>query len=281
MSAATSSATSSEFGRPQSQTCAADILCVSAFADERDNVVFRATNRSAFPVTLRLSVSPHNLQSAAGDAAWRTIPPHGDILLLEYRRLSDEVATDYRYRFDWAIGDPHAVHDDAYVYRFPYGASRSYRVLQGYGSRFSHTGREHYAVDFDMPRGTPVHAARSGVVARVVERHGEGCWAARCADKANLIVVLHDDGTTGEYYHLARDSAVVKVGERVARGQPVAASGNSGHTTMPHLHFGVYIANEDGRARSLRVRFDGAAGPVDAPRHGARYEARERAGEPR
>jgi hypothetical protein len=43
---------------------------------------------------------------------------------------------------------------------------------------------------------------------------------------------------------------------------------------MPHLHFGVYLPGDDGRARSLPFRFDSASGSVDAPTRGARYEAR-------
>jgi murein DD-endopeptidase MepM/ murein hydrolase activator NlpD len=166
-----------------------------------------------------------------------------------------------------------AVHDDDYLYALPYESGRSYRVLQGYGSRFSHTGLEAYAVDFDMPEGTPIHAARDGVVARVEDSHSIGCWRDGCGRYANYIVILHNDGTTGEYYHLEQDGALVDVGESVTRRQKIGLSGNTGHTTMPHLHFAVYRAAEWGNTQSIPVRFQTAQGTLNRPRHGGRYQA--------
>ena len=124
-----------------------------------------------------------------------------------------------------------------------------------------------------MPVGTPVHAARSGVVARIEESHSKGCWEDDCGQYANFMVILHNDGTTGEYYHLDKDGALVEVGDRVTRGQKIALSGNTGHTTMPHLHFAVYRAVRWGRTQSIEVRFQGADGIIDRPRRGARYQA--------
>ena len=160
-----------------------------------------------------------------------------------------------------------------HVYGLPYAEGRSYRVIQGYGSRFSHTGHEYYAVDFKMDEGTPVHAARGGVVARKVESNSVGCWADGCGRSANYIVILHDDQTTGEYYHLLKNGVLVDVGERVEAGQKIGLSGNTGHSTMPHLHFGVYRAAESGREQSIPVRFASADGIVDRPRRGGRYQA--------
>jgi murein DD-endopeptidase MepM/ murein hydrolase activator NlpD len=145
--------------------------------------------------------------------------------------------------------------------------------VQGYGSRFSHTGLEEFAIDFDMPVGTPVHAARSGVVARVEESHSKGCWEDGCGRYANFIVILHSDGTTGEYYHLNKNGSLVDVGENVSQGQLIAYSGNTGHTTMPHLHFAVYRAIEWGNTQSIPVRFQSADGIIDRPRRSRKYQA--------
>jgi murein DD-endopeptidase MepM/ murein hydrolase activator NlpD len=146
-------------------------------------------------------------------------------------------------------------------------------VLQGYGSRFSHRGNEEFAVDFKMETGTPVHAARNGVVARIEESHSKGCWEDDCGQYANFVVILHADGTTGEYYHLDHDGVLVDVGDTVERGQKIALSGNTGHTTMPHLHFAVYRPISWGRTQSIPVRFRSADGIIDHPRRGGRYPA--------
>jgi murein DD-endopeptidase MepM/ murein hydrolase activator NlpD len=165
------------------------------------------------------------------------------------------------------------VHDDNHLYSLPYASEKSYRVLQGFGSRFSHTGLEEFAIDIDMPVGTPVHAARSGVVADVEESHTRGCWEDGCGRYANFIVILHSDGTTGEYYHLRKDGSLVDVGDTVTQGQKIAYSGNTGHTTMPHLHFAVYCAVAWGNTQSIPVRFRAANGIIERPRRGARYRA--------
>lgn len=174
-------------------------------------------------------------------------------------------------RQDVQLGRIDADHDDDYVYRLPYAANLSFPVIQGYGSKLSHRGAERFTVDFGMPVGTLVHAAREGVVALVEDSHAAGCAREDCGRFANFVVVLHSDGTTGEYFHLERGSAAVRVGERVARGEVLARSGNTGFSTVPHLHFGVYRLGTDGRNESLAVRFKTRGGAIAAPRSGARY----------
>lgn len=174
-------------------------------------------------------------------------------------------------RQDVRLGQVDADHDDDYLYRLPYDASSSFPVIQGYGAKLSHRGAERYTVDFGMPIGTRVYAARDGIVVLVEDSHAAGCAREDCGRFANFVVVLHGDGTTGEYFHLDRGSAAVRVGELVARGQLLAHSGNTGFSTAPHLHFGVYRTGPDGRNESLAVRFKTRAGAITAPRSGARY----------
>ena len=174
-------------------------------------------------------------------------------------------------RQDVRIGRIDADHDDDYVYRLPYGDGVSFPIVQAYSSKLSHRGAERFTVDFGMPIGTRVHAARDGVVVLVEDSHDVGCAREECGRFANFIVVLHSDGTTGEYFHLARRSGLVRPGQRVARGEALALSGNTGFSTAPHLHFGVYRAARDGTTESLAVRFRTRGGVVASPRTGARY----------
>lgn len=162
-------------------------------------------------------------------------------------------------------------HDDGYAYALPYAAGGSFPVLQGYDSRLSHRGAERFTVDFGMPRGSAVHAAREGTVVLVEDSHVVGCELDECSRFANFVVVLHEDGTTGEYFHLEPRTAMVRPGEYVRRGQLLARSGNTGFSTAPHLHFGVYRTDSEGRTQSLPVRFATRAGSVTMPRSGARY----------
>ena len=187
-------------------------------------------------------------------------------------RTGEERDEALRVSCSWTIGDEDAVqHDDDHLYRLPYADNASYRVIQGFSSRFSHTGNEQYAVDFKMAVGTPVHAARGGIVAHVVESNDKGCWEDGCGEFANFIVVMHDDGTTGEYYHLQQNGALVDVGERVAAGQHIGFSGNTGHTALPHLHFAVYRATRGARSQSIPISFISEDGIVYKPRRGHHY----------
>jgi murein DD-endopeptidase MepM/ murein hydrolase activator NlpD len=164
-----------------------------------------------------------------------------------------------------------ADHDDSYEYRLPYGDSVSYPVLQTYGSKFSHRGAEHFTIDFAMPAGTPVYAARAGVVLDSEDEFTASCLAADCDELANFIEILHPDGTTGKYYHLQTGSVLVAAGARVRRGQVIARSGDTGFSSAPHLHFGVYLPLANGTAQSIAVRFSVRGGMIGEPRAGARY----------
>ena len=174
-------------------------------------------------------------------------------------------------RAEVQLGRIDADHDDGYLYRLPYADDVSFPIIQGHAAKLSHRGVERFALDFGMPVNTPVHAARDGVVALVEDSHDSGCAREECGRYANFVVVLHSDGTTGEYFHLGRDSVQVRVGERVARGQWLARSGNTGFSTAPHLHFGVYRTGRDRSTESLAVRFQTNRGAISVPRSGAHY----------
>ena len=257
---------------PAHADCKEDWICIDEIHAD-GNIELRARNLRNFPITYTLSVHTRNFAVPGPNTVTRTLGPgeSAQVMVLDHR---DGGGKDYyQYNYEWTIGSIDARHDDKQLYALPYAINRSYRVLQGYGSRFSHRGHEEFAVDFDMPQGTPIHAARSGTVARVEEQHSKGCWDTGCGKYANYIVVLHDDDTTGEYYHLQQNGALVKPGDKVTRGQQIGLSGNTGHTTMAHLHFAVYRAIDWGRTQSIAVRFQSADGIINRPRRGARYQA--------
>ena len=252
--------------------CKDEWICVDA-VDRGDDVELRARNLREFPITYTLRVRTRYFDVDGPKTVTRTLAPRQSERIMVLSQRDGGRRGRYRYSYEWTIGDMDAAHDDNHLYALPYASGRSYRVLQGYFSRFSHSGLEAYAIDFNMPVGTPVHAARAGIVARVEDSNSVGCWYDGCGRYANYIVIMHDDGTTGEYYHLQQDGAFVEVGDSVAQRQQIGLSGNTGHTTMPHLHFAIYRAIEWGNTQSIPVRFESADGIVSRPRRGARYQA--------
>jgi murein DD-endopeptidase MepM/ murein hydrolase activator NlpD len=259
-------------GPVAADTCDSEWFCVNDLKID-GNVELHVENLSQVPLTFTLRVKTRYFDADGPKRITQTIAPNSSQKVIVLSKDGGSRSPEYRYTYDWTIGDKDANHDDDHIYHFPYGTGTSYRVLQGYGSRFSHTGLEQFAIDFKMDEGTPVHAARGGIVARKEESHSKGCWEDGCGKYANYLVILHDDDTTGEYYHLQKNGVLVEIGDRVSTGQLVALSGNTGHTTMPHLHFGVYRAVSRGREQSIPVRFVSADGVVDKPRRGGRYLA--------
>ncbi|MFT6765410.1 MAG: murein DD-endopeptidase MepM/ murein hydrolase activator NlpD [Alteromonas naphthalenivorans] len=113
----------------------------------------------------------------------------------------------------------------------------------------------YYAVDFPMPLGTPVLAARSGVVLSVRDDSDEYGTDIKYVNKVNQILILHEDNIMTEYNHLERNSAQVKLGDIVRVGDVLAVTGNSGYTFGPHLHFNVVKTYKNGKQYSLPVKF--------------------------
>lgn len=256
--------------------CDDDWLAVDKNRDG-DVLALYARNVGDFPITYSVRV-----RSATDSTAEQRIRPKrasGTLAGQESQRLmtlpetDEEAAYGLSISCTWTIGSRNASHDDDHLYLLPYASGKSYRVIQGFDSTFSHSGVEQFAVDFRMSEGTPVHAARAGMVARVVESNDKGCWRDGCGQYANFIVVMHDDGTTGEYYHLQQNGSLVEVGERVEAGQEIGRSGNTGHTALPHLHFAVYKATRRALPQSVPVSFISADGVIFKPRRGHRYLA--------
>lgn len=123
-----------------------------------------------------------------------------------------------------------------YIYDLPFETGTKRQVMQGYGGLFSH--RHIAAIDFSMPVGTPVCAAREGVVLAYRDDSNEGGIWGRYKNKANFIIIKHDDGTMGCYWHLQQNGVLVKSG-RVSKGQVIGLSGATGQVIRPHLHFSV------------------------------------------
>lgn len=124
----------------------------------------------------------------------------------------------------------------------PFACGARFPVSQGHATG-SHLSHDTYAWDFRMPEGTPITAARAGVVrlARGDSRKG-GC-DPKMARHANYVVLEHDGDLETQYLHFS--SVVVKVGERVEQGQLLGYSGNTGWSCGPHLHFKVARREND------------------------------------
>ncbi len=162
---------------------------------------------------------------------------------------------NYSYTCRYTIGSATAKHDNTVLYSLPYGPGTAFKVTQGYHGAYSHTGPEEFALDWKMPIGTPIHAARDGVIVKVNDDSDTGGPDRKYENCANYILVRHSDGTIANYAHLQKSSSLVVLGQKVKAGDRSAASGNSGFSTGPHLHFAVFKTKNGSERESIPVRF--------------------------
>ena len=203
----------------------------------------------AGPVEVRVEgASPTPLQ--------RTLPAPGS-----YPLARRDAGAALQLKLRAVPGPPGAMAGDV-VYRFPLRLPQV-RVGQLPEGTFSHADAENrQAIDFAAPVGTPVVAARAGTV---MQAEGRFADTSGQLDQANLVRILHDDGSMAVYAHLQRGSLSVAPGHPVEAGQLIARSGNSGWSTGPHLHFAVQV-NRGLRLESVPFRMASDEGELRLPR---------------
>ncbi|WP_417269621.1 DUF5930 domain-containing protein [Celeribacter sp.] len=102
----------------------------------------------------------------------------------------------------------------------------SFRYTSGFGQRW---GRMHKGTDFASSYGTPIYATADGVVTFAGWQSGYG----------RLVKIQHEFGIETRYAHQSK--LLVKVGQRVSRGEQIGAMGNSGRSTGTHLHYEIRV----------------------------------------
>jgi len=187
------------------------------------------------PVDIELRLE--NVENAVGAPTkpirW-VLPPRSQIRLATLAPRDASKPLKYTPKLRHALGDPRLI-PKPYKYPLPWRGG-PFRLTQGANGQYSHfTPKGRYAVDIAMPEGTPIVAARGGMVVKIEnEQSGRGNNPA-----GNFVRILHDDGTMGVYLHLMKGSVAVREGQRVETGTRIARSGNTGNSTGPHLHFVV------------------------------------------
>lgn len=160
----------------------------------------------------------------------------------EERMSFQQEIYEYESRIEY-LRDPTAVPEPGKgVLRLPFG--EAVRITQRFGeTTFAQANAVRYGrpfhdgIDLGLPSGTQLLASADGVVIGT----GNTDLVSSCQSWGKWVLIKHPFGLTTIYAHLSLTK--VRLGQQVKAGELIGYSGNTGFSTGPHLHFGVYDSN--------------------------------------
>jgi murein DD-endopeptidase MepM/ murein hydrolase activator NlpD len=234
---------------------------------------FTVENSELSEVTMTFDFNTVNLKSDVTFPYTATFKP-GETEAFTLTPINTNVQWDYSFTNYYKLGSSVAVPDD-YVYSLPYAPGTTHRITQGYNGKYSHQGSNKYAIDWQMPQGTPVCAARGGLVVKVKDDSDLGGGNIKFDPFNNFVLIRHDDGTLGHYCHLKKGGVKVHPGQIVKAGDVIALSGSTGFSSGPHLHFCVFMTKDGKQRISIPVKYRVANGEAITLVEGEKYRAPE------
>jgi murein DD-endopeptidase MepM/ murein hydrolase activator NlpD len=162
-------------------------------------------------------------------------------------------------------------------YSLPF--NRPVKIFQGYNGPYSHFAMEResihhknihdhrYSLDFSLPYGSDVLAAKNGTVYGFIENSSnyyDGLDLLIGLDaRPNYLIIEHENETFSLYSHLEKKSVTKKFYEPVKKGDVIAKTGKSGWIGLtPHLHFSVFKYPRPG-IQTYPIIFDNYDGPLE------------------
>lgn len=225
------------------------------FHESKTNgAVLYANNSALYPVSIALNLELTNLYFSGGGQRIYVIPPGSTRFKIGELNVADAFSRySFNYKFVSTMGDVTITnYDKLFQYDLPFQKGQGFMLRQGYNGRFTHQNEN--ALDFTMPEGTEILAARDGTVVQIEINNTEACPREECSKFNNYVVVMHADGTFASYVHIRHNGTPLKLGNPVKKGDVIAYSGNVGWSGGPHLHF-VCFSAQFGKTNSLETKF--------------------------
>lgn len=142
----------------------------------------------------------------------------------------------------------------------PFPENRKYTVIQENNTNFTHNSDwSRFALDFDLKTNDTICSATDGFVVGVVDKYKYSGKGSEWKTYANYLTIYEPtSGIFTQYVHLVENGSLVKIGDKVNRGQKIALSGNTGQSTEEHLHFSALVpVNNDDGLKSIPIEFVG------------------------
>ena len=238
------------------------IFSISCFSQIKKNVYHEKTekgynvladNDEFCPISIKIDFELTNLSSSNGNHKIFVVPAKTKgFLITSMELIKPNVRAEFKIKSLSNYGDSNLTEPAVYNYSLPFQKGNSFSIFQGYNGSFSHQNEN--SLDFTMPIGTSILAAREGIVVKVVENNNQNCADRSCAAFNNYILLYHNDGTFSRYVHLKQNGAVVEEGDIVKENDLIGYSGNVGWSNGPHLHFMVFIQRID-KEETVKTKF--------------------------
>jgi murein DD-endopeptidase MepM/ murein hydrolase activator NlpD len=204
-----------------------------------DGSALLADNDEYCPISVQVNLKLTNMKSTEGNNKVFVVPAR-----TKKHKITDIIIVNkskphgYGLQSTVSLGDyDKNEYDEDFKYYLPYKKGDAYTINQGYNGIYTHRGKN--SLDFDMPIGTEIHAAREGVVVKIEDSNNKHCLDEKCMKYDNFVLIYQSDGTFATYAHIKKNGAAVKEGDNIAIGQLIAYSGDVGYSNGPHLHFDV------------------------------------------
>ncbi len=236
------------------------------------STTLRARLTNCTEMTITFSLKLDNM-SASVDSPF-TVDSKGrtNFDLVTLRQAEKGRPWHYRYRYFWELGGRGDVRTNSFIYELPYRDGK-HEVIQADFGGYSHQegSSDEHAIDFGMPIGTPVCAARDGTVVAIRQDSDIGGGDKKYETAANYVIVKHADDTFAEYYHLKKNGVAVSLGQKVNTGDTLGYSGSTGFSSGPHLHFAVFETIDGQTRRTFPLHFETKPGKVQSLKEGRSY----------
>lgn len=220
----------------------------------KNGYIIFGNNKELYPVSVVFDFNVTNLQFSEKADKIFVLPPKAEKFVFgELTAKDPSKGYKFSYNYNTAMGDITLKNfDKSFIYDLPFIKGKSFKINQGYNGLFSHKNEN--SLDFMIPEGDEILAAREGIIVQIEQRNTKSCSKEECKKYNNYITIMHPDGTFAYYAHIKSNSAKVKLGERVKCGQIIANCGNVGWSNGPHLHFTCFIGGFD-KWSTLQTKF--------------------------
>lgn len=172
---------------------------------------------------------------------------------------------DEQIKFSSKLGDI-SKKIEAITLDLPFPLNKKYTIIQENNTNFTHnTDWSRYALDFNLKTNDTICSATDGYVVGIVDKYKHSGTGVAWRPFANFITIYDPiSGVFTQYVHLVQNGSLVKVGDKIKRGQAIALSGNTGKSTEEHLHFSCLIpVNSEDGLKSIPMEFVGGIKGID------------------